>query len=237
MEYDIPREPINGEALTVDWGRRVIRALRSMRIIPRGPVETSVTSQGTFVSVRGSRPQEQRARADRGCFRLLTATRESESGGEPETVTTFGNRYFQAGGKVYAFNPEYPSSLCPAVEDFVMRGELTDPPQKTDETGEPYTNLDKPFVAFKHPAVYPAMEADGVTRMYPQIVAYETFEEMVRAQYDLNWIVKPLYKFSHYGDVLVDFRTVLDFGQYEPPDDVDSRDFSQSDDEDKPGGS
>ena len=52
-DIDIPKEPNVGDALTADWGRKVVKCLRSLRPIDGRNVRTRTTSLGTVISADG----------------------------------------------------------------------------------------------------------------------------------------------------------------------------------------
>lgn len=61
---DIPKEPNAGDDLTADWGRRVVRCLRALRIVGGANVRTETTSLGTVVSADAGRGRAAEARRE-----------------------------------------------------------------------------------------------------------------------------------------------------------------------------
>ena len=105
-----------------------------------------------------------------------------------EDYRIFVRRYYQVGGVLREY-----STGEERVEDFVLQESIED---------------DRPWIAFRHVATVGGSDTDAV-------VGYATIEELLEAQRDPRYLVKPLYWLSHEGDILCDFRAVLDMGAWE----------------------
>jgi hypothetical protein len=153
-------------------------------------IRTSVTAGGTIISATPAPARNVRGSAspDNGCWKIVGATREEEGETVEKTVHVFANQFL-----VYGEQNLTELELDDAVEDFVCQGELGE--------GEEYTADDKPFVALKVPVRY----GDSTS---PGLVGYKTLAELRTAQSDTAFVIKPLYKFTHDGAVVVDFRNV-----------------------------
>ena len=128
------------------------------------------------------------ASSDMGCWKIVVGSRTENEGEEDEStvsVRVFANQFYLKGEVLVELELE------DAVEDFVCQGELS--------SGEEYTEDDKPFVALKVPATTASAES-------PALVGYADIAELQEAQFDVAYVVKPLYKFTHSGAVAVDFR-------------------------------
>ena len=115
----------------------------------------------------------------------VTVENEGEEDEATVPVRLFANQFYLKGEVLVELELE------DAVEDFVCQGELS--------SGEEYTEDDKPFVALKVPATTASAES-------PALVGYANIAELQEAQFDVAYVVKPLYKFTHSGAVAVDFR-------------------------------
>ena len=96
-------------------------------------------------------------------------------------VHRFGNQYYSKGNVTHNLN------LTDTVEGFV--------------------SAETPYVALKIPATTGYLGAGG----NPELVGFETLADMVEAQQDLAFAIKPLYKFDANGAVAVDFRNCPEF--------------------------
>jgi hypothetical protein len=196
----LPPAPHPGARVSAELLRNIIRCLRAATPLQGPGILLSRGPNGTVVSaVAASAPKA--ASPDRGCWCIVSGKREvepEEEGDEPteKDVRVFANRYYQIGGRIREHHPETPEAL----EDFILQGEL--------EEGEDYTEEDKPWIAFCIPATVGGTDA-------PTVVGYKDLDELVVAQSDLRFIVKPLYKLSHDGSVLCDFRSIIDLGAWE----------------------
>ena len=174
MNDPIP-EPLRG-ADVISWAVPVTRALNAL-------------GDKVGATARNERDRRGSASPDRGCWKIVSDTRDEEGENEGETVENpvrvFANQFYLDGEVLRQLELE------DAVEDFVCQGELGE--------GEEYTAADKPFVALKVPAT---TNSTG----NPALVGYKTLAELQTAQNDVAWVVKPLYKLTHDGGIKVDFR-------------------------------
>ena len=195
----LPPEPNAGDKITADIIREIIRAIKERTVI-KGPNYSTADSPNGLVLKFDIPKATGSGMADHGCWRIAWGKRGENDGveddgedesGETSPVRLFKNQYYSDGEVVHHLN------LTDAVEDFVCQGE--------PEEGEEYTEADKPYVAL----VVPATAGDnygGNNQAEPALEGYATLADMVDAQKDPSTVVFPLYKFSHGGAVIVDFR-------------------------------
>lgn len=178
MMRRLPPEPQVGDRITAELIRELIRCIRERQLL-KGPNYTLQTGpNGTYLKI--APPKASAGFVDNGCWNIVVGERDSES------VRQFGNQFYIDGEHNLTV-----LELEDAVEDFVCQGELGE--------GEEYTAADRPFVALKVPATTDSTEE-------PMLDGYKSIEELLAAQNDPAYVVKPLYKFTHAGGIKVDFR-------------------------------
>lgn len=198
----LPPEPHVGDKVSAELVRELIRCIRERQLIKGPNYALSTGPNGTVLKIDVPRPAGGASLVDRGCWKIVGGTREEEDeeeneetegeteGEEGETVTTpvrkFANQFYMDGECNMA-----ELELDDAVEDFVCQGELGE--------DEEYTESDRPFVCLRVPATTDSTED-------PSLVGYKTIEELQTAQKDPAYVVRALYKFTHDGEVAVDFR-------------------------------
>lgn len=185
----LPPEPQVGDRITAELVREIIRCIRERQLLKGPNYSTQTGPNGTYLKI--DPPKGNGARSvDNGCWKIIPSTRDEEGENEGETVQkpvrVFANQFYLSGNVVLQ-----ELELADAVEDFVCQGEL-------DEEEE-YTEGDRPFVALKVPATTDSTEE-------PTLVGYKTIDELIEAQNDPAYVVKPLYKLTHDGGIKVDFR-------------------------------
>lgn len=185
----LPPAPHPGDRVSANLLRKIIAFLRAATPLQGPGILLSRGPNGTVISATAAVAMKATS-PDCGCWRIVSSRRDNKP------VRIFGSRYYQIGGSIREHHPETPEAL----EDFILQGEL--------EEGEEYTEEDKPWIAFRIPASVGGTDA-------PTVVGYKDLDELVVAQSDLRFIVKPLYKLSHDGSVLCDFRSIIDLGAWE----------------------
>lgn len=185
----LPPEPQVGDRITAELVRELIRCIRERQLL-KGPNYTLQTGpNGTHLKIAPTKAAGA-GFVDNGCWKIVGSNRDEEGETENETVQkpvrVFGNQFYLTGNVILQ-----ELELEDAVEDFVCQGELGE--------GEEYTAADRPFVALKVPATTDSTEE-------PMLVGYKTIDELIEAQNDPAYVVKPLYKLTHDGGIKVDFR-------------------------------
>ena len=184
-----PIAPSSGDKISASWMRALVNYVRAIKPIAGPGIRTLETPNGTILSCP-VKPRPAAKSADHGCWKIVSDTRDEEGEAEGETVQkpvrVFANQFYLTGNVVLQ-----ELELEDAVEDFVCQGEL--------DEGEEYTAADRPFVALKVPATTDSTEE-------PMLVGYKTIDELIEAQNDPAYVVKPLYKLTHDGGIKVDFR-------------------------------
>lgn len=183
--------PTGAKKLPRSWAQGVTDAANAVRQF--GGTGMLVREMGPLGSGAEPVPENKRnhrgaASSDMGCWKIVVGSRTENEGEEDEatvSVRVFANQFYLKGEVLVELELE------DAVEDFVCQGELS--------SGEEYTEDDKPFVALKVPATTASAES-------PALVGYADIAELQEAQFDVAYVVKPLYKFTHSGAVAVDFR-------------------------------
>ena len=190
-----PIAPSSGDKISASWMRALVNYVRAIKPIAGPGIRTLETPNGTILSCP-IKPRPAAKSADNGCWKIVSDTREEEGEAEGETVQkpvrVFANQFYLTGNVVLK-----ELELEDAVEDFVCQGELDEEEEYPE--GEEYTEGDRPFVALKVPATTNSTEE-------PMLVGYKTIDELIKAQDDPAYVVKPLYKFTHDGGIKVDFR-------------------------------
>ena len=180
----LPPEPQVGDRITAELVRELIRCIRERQLI-KGPNYALQTGpNGTYLKI--APPKAAGAGFDNGCWKIVSDTRNEKA------VRVFANQFYLTGNVILQ-----ELELEDAVEDFVCQGELDEEAEYPED--EKYTEGDRPFVALKAPATTNSTEE-------PMLVGYKTIDELIDAQSDPAYVVKPLYKFTHDGGIKVDFR-------------------------------
>ncbi len=184
-----PIAPSSGDKISATWMRSLVNYVRAIRPIAGPGVHTRETPDGTILTCP-IKPRPAAKPTDRGCWNIVADMREEGGEAEGETVQNpvrvFANQFYLTGNVVLQ-----ELELVVAVEDFVGQGAL--------DEGEEYTAADRPFVALKVPATTDSTEE-------PMLDGYKSIDELIEAQNDPAYVVKPLYKFTHDGGIKIDFR-------------------------------
>ena len=208
-----PREPTPGQPISATWGREVVRCLRAITPLPGPGTTTEQRTNGTMISAKAERTRVAEAAAetaDHSCFRLvrtgdepLTLKYLDEDGVEHDRLVwdrAFADPFYRDGmtirwvGNSGSTGEEdvTPGATVGNVSDGVMQGTL--------DYDADYTNEDRPYVA-----LVGNFGADG------------SFIAEIKYFQKISYIPKPdgddgsvsailLYKLSHWGDVVIDFR-------------------------------
>lgn len=183
-----PIAPSSGDKISASWTRALVNYVRAIKPIAGPGIRTFETPNGTILSCP-VKPRPAAKSDDHGCWNISTDTKTVS--GTEKTVHVFVNQYYMSGE--HKLNE---LQLEATVEDFVLQGSL----ENGNGEDEDYTEADRPFVCLRVPATAIAPDSP------PALVGYKTIAEVQAAQRDVSYVVRPLYKFDHYGRVLVDFR-------------------------------
>lgn len=195
MNSKIPIPKV-GDDISANWASQVTQAVRNIGI--SSPSRALVRS-GIYGTGFEPLPENQRNRrggtySDNGCFKLESRTKTVQS--ETVTVRAFTNMYFLMGPLLHSLNTSDTTKQNPCVEDFVCQGELED--------DQEYTENDKPFVCLKILSPFTDNQ-----QLKSELIGFKTIANLQAAQSEGENLIIPLYKFSHEGNVLVDFRNAL----------------------------
>ena len=185
--FDPIPDPISGKSI-LPWAVPVTRALNAI-------------GDKVGATARNERDRRGSASPDMGCWKIAYASRsftttDATTGGTTTTTEVYPtliNRYYSVGEIAAHMDEDAEIDLS----DFILQGELSE--------GQAYTADDKPYICLEVLARPPEPEGGNES---VRIVAYKDWSELVEAQRDLSVVVKPLYKLSHYGTIVVDYRNM-----------------------------
>lgn len=197
-----PAEPMYRDHLSATWMRSLVRYVRSITPLAGPGMKRHVTPNGTILTPAPSKGGKASfVSATPGCWQLADASREAtttdattgETSATTEVYPTLINRYYSVGEIAAHMDEDVEIDLS----DFILQGELQD--------DEEYTAADRPFICLEVLARPPEPEGGNES---VRIVAFKDWSELVEAQRNLSVVVKPLYKLSHYGTIVVDYRNM-----------------------------
>lgn len=182
--------PVKGQPARASWGAALTSRVNELCAMApaRGLARDGLTGSGYEALPQNHR--ERRTAYSPGCWNICI--KKSGEGESQKVYTSLENRYYSIGEVTAHMDEDVEINL----DQYINQGELAE--------GEEYTNGDRPFIAIK------AAAAPDDTGLFPEpeIVAYKTFEEMAEAQGNTAFVVRPIYKLSHIGKVVVDFRSM-----------------------------
>jgi len=178
-----PKEPHAGDKISAQLIRDIIRCLRAITPRPGVGCRMRFTPNGTFVDGGASSAFGGGSSSDKGCWKLVW-----EEDALLEKHLTMENRLYQIGGRIFEVSEK------PYLEsEFILQGELAE--------DQEYTADDRPYIALVV-SMSPNEFGDA------EVKGYDGWASMLEDANDESKYVKMLYKLSHDGNIVIDYRNM-----------------------------